>query len=150
MPLAATICIKRCYEAYMYDNPWMHSTTTGGNPLACAAGIAGIKVLLEENLADQAAERGKYMMEKIKPLSDKYSSVLADIRGKGLLLALLFTDDEKGYKVVTEMFNRGVLLSGTESNARAIRLEPPLNMSYENIDKGLAILEASLAAVAAK
>ena len=134
----------------MYDNPWMHSTTTGGNPLACAAGIAGMNVMLEEDLSGQAAEKGAYLMEKLAVLQEKYKDIMVEIRGKGLLIVMVFCDDEKGYQVVTEMFGRGVLLSGTETNARCIRIEPPLTITYEHIDAGLAALEESLAAVAAK
>lgn len=147
MPLSATVCTERCYKSYMFDNPWMHSTTTGGNPLACAAGIAGINVMLDEDLAGQAAEKGEYFMKKLAVLQEKYSDILVDVRGKGLLIVMEFCDDEKGYQVVTEMFGRGVLLSGTETNAHAIRIEPPLTISYEHIDEGLAKLDESLAAV---
>jgi putrescine aminotransferase len=150
MPLSATVSIKRCYEKYMYDNPWMHSTTTGGNPLACAAGIAAMNVMLEEDLAGQAAEKGDYFMKKLNELQKKYSKILTTIRGKGLLIVMEFCDDEKGYQVVSEMFSRGVLLSGTETNAHAIRIEPPLNISYENIDEGLKKLDESLSVVAAR
>lgn len=150
MPLSATVCTERCYEPYMFGNPWMHSTTTGGNPLACAAGIAGLNVMLEEDLAGQSAEKGEYFMEKLAVLQKKYSDIMVEVRGKGLLIVMEFCDDEKGYQVVTEMFGRGVLLSGTETNAHAIRIEPPLTISYENIDKGLAILDESLAVVAAR
>lgn len=150
MPLSATVCTKRCYEAYMFDNPWMHSTTTGGNPLACAAGIAALNVLLDEKLDKQAAEKGEYFMKKLNALKTKYNNILTDIRGKGLLIVMVFCDDEKGYQVVSEMFSRGVLLSGTETNAQAIRIEPPLNVSYEYIDKGLDALDASLKSVANK
>lgn len=150
MPLSACVCTERCYEKFMYDNPWMHSTTTGGNPLACAAGIAGMNVMLEEDLSGQAAEKGAYLMEKLAVLQEKYKDIMVEIRGKGLLIVMVFCDDEKGYQVVTEMFGRGVLLSGTETNARCIRIEPPLTITYEHIDAGLAALEESLAAVAAK
>lgn len=150
MPLSAAVCTKRCYEAYMYDNPWMHSTTTGGNPLACAAGIAAINVLLEEKLDEQAAEKGEYLLEKLEALRKKHSNILTEIRGKGLLIVMVFCDDEKGYQVVSEMFSRGVLLSGTETNARAIRIEPALNVSKENLDRGLQALDESLTVVGSK
>ncbi len=127
LSVSATVCTKRCFEG-MFENPWLHSTTTGGNPVACAAGIAGINVLLEEDLAGQAARKGEYMMEKLQKIQKKYSDILVEVRGKGLLMCMIFCDDEKGYQVVTQMFNKGVLISGTESNARAIRIEPPLTI----------------------
>jgi putrescine aminotransferase len=134
----------------MYDNPWMHSTTTGGNPLACAAGIAAMNVMLEEDLPRQSAEKGEYFMKKLAVIQKKYSKILKTVRGKGLLIVMEFCDDEKGYQVVSEMFARGVLLSGTETNAHAIRIEPPLTISYEHIEAGLKALEESLSVVEAK
>ncbi len=150
MPLSATVCTKRCYEGYMYGNPWMHSTTTGGNPLACAAGIAALNVMLGEDLSKQSEEKGKYILEVLNVLQKKHSKILTGIRGKGLLIVMEFCDDEKGYQVVSEMFSRGVLLSGTETNAHAIRIEPPLTISYEHIDMGMKVLDEALSVVEAK
>ena len=108
-----------------------------GNPLACAAGIAAINVLLEEDLAQQAAEKGKYLMERLGSLQAAYPDVIKLVRGKGLLIGMEFTDRFIGYRVAAGLFKRGVLVAGTLLSARTIRIEPALNISYTLLDEML-------------
>ena len=137
----STAEIWKCME----PNPFMHTTTTGGNPLACAAALAQVTVLIEEDLAGQAAEKGEYIMSKFKVLKEKYPHILSDFRGKGLLLAMVFPTDEIGYKVASGLFSRKVLTAGTLINARSIRIEPALNVPYAIIDEMLKRVEDTLA-----
>ena len=127
--------------ACMEPNPFMHSTTTGGNPIACAASLAYISVLLEEDLAGQAKEKGDYILGKLASLQAKYPGILTEVRGKGLLIGMEFPTDEMGWKVASGMFTRRVLTAGTFINAKTIRIEPALNISYELIDEMLRRLE---------
>ncbi len=122
-------------------NPFMHTTTTGGNPVACAAALAQISVLLEEDLAGQAAEKGAYIKQKLGEIHKKHPYVLTDVTGKGLLLGMVFNDDEVGFKVVSGLFKRGILVAGTLNNSQVVRVEPALNIPYPLIDKFLAELE---------
>ncbi|MZI95525.1 putrescine aminotransferase [Vibrio sp. CAIM 722] len=122
-------------------NPFMHTTTTGGNPIACAAALAQISVLLEEDLAGQAKEKGAYIQSKLAEIQKQYPDVLSDVTGKGLLLGMVFTDDETGFEVVSGLFKRGILISGTLNNSRVVRIEPALNIPYELIDKFLVELK---------
>ncbi|WP_394243036.1 putrescine aminotransferase [Vibrio astriarenae] len=122
-------------------NPFMHTTTTGGNPVACAAALAQISVLLEENLAGQAAEKGEYIKSKLSVIKEKHPGVLTDVTGRGLLLGMVFADDEVGFKVVSNLFKRGILIAGTLNNSQVVRIEPALNISYDLIDKFLVELE---------
>ena len=134
--------------ACMEPNPFMHSTTTGGNPIACAAALAYISVLLEEDLATQAREKGDYIMERLAGLKSKYPAVLAEVRGKGLLIGMDFTTDEMGWQVASGMFSRRVLTAGTFNNAKTIRIEPALNISYQLIDEMLARMDAVFSSIA--
>ena len=133
----STAKIWECLE----PNPFMHTTTTGGNPVACAAALAHITVMLEEDLPGQAAEKGEYIKDKVSALQKKYPYILNGIRGRGLLLGMEFPDDEIGFKVASGLFSRGVLTAGTLTNARTIRIEPALNIPYELIDEMLKGLE---------
>ncbi len=137
----STARIWKCME----PNPFMHTTTTGGNPLACAAALAQITVLLEEDLAGQAAAKGKYITGKMLNLKDKYPHILQEFRGRGLLLAMIFPSDEIGYKVASGLFSRNVLTAGTLNNARSIRIEPALTVSYDILDEMLRRLEDTFA-----
>ena len=136
MPLSAFMSTPKIWKV-LEDNPFLHSSTFGGNPLACAAGIAAINVLLEEDLAQQAAEKGKYLMKRLGSLQALYPDVLKQVRGKGLLIGLEFTDRFIGYRVAAALFKRGVLVAGTLLSARTIRIEPALNISYELLDEML-------------
>jgi putrescine aminotransferase len=119
----------------------MHSTTTGGNPIACAASLAYIGVMLDEDLPGQAKAKGAYILNKLKALKAQHPDVIADVRGKGLLIGIDFTTDELGWEFASNMFSRRVLTAGTFNNARTIRIEPALNISQELIDRMLVILE---------
>ncbi len=131
----------------MVPNPFMHSTTTGGNPVACAAALAYINVMLEEDLPRQAKEKGDHILAKLGELQAKYPGILADVRGKGLLIGMEFPSDEMGWKVASGMFSRRVLTAGTFINAKTIRIEPALNISYELIDEMLTRLEDVFSAI---
>ncbi len=146
MPIGAFMASKRIWETFI-DDPFFHTTTTGGNPLACAAAIATIGVVLEEDLPRQAAEKGDYFMEQLQPLAARYDSIYDKITGKGLLIGQHFHDAEVGYKVASGLFHRGVLISGTLTNAQTIRIEPPLVIGYDEIDEVMNRLEDTLKAV---
>jgi putrescine aminotransferase len=137
----STAKIWKCLE----PNPFMHTTTTGGNPLACAAALAQITVLIEEDLAGQASQKGEYIISKFKVLQEKYPHILSEFRGRGLLLAMVFPTDEIGYKVAAGLFSRKVLTAGTLTNAKSIRIEPALTVSYEIIDEMLSRVEDTFA-----
>jgi putrescine aminotransferase len=146
MPIGACVGTPRTWEKYI-ENPFLHTTTFGGNPLACAAAIATIHVLLEEDLPRQAGEKGEYLLPRLNALARKYPRLMAGARGRGLMLGMEFTSHELGYAVAKSLFSRNILISGTYINARVLRVEPPLVMSYPQLDRFLAALEDSLSEV---
>jgi putrescine aminotransferase len=146
MPIGAVVGTQKTWQKYI-DNPFLHTTTFGGNPLACAAAIATIHVLLEEDLPRQATEKGEYLLKHMNALAAKYPKVMKLARGRGLMLGMEFTDNDLGYKVASELFSRQILISGTYINARVLRVEPALTIGYQQLDTFLAALEDSLKAV---
>jgi putrescine aminotransferase len=125
----------------MTPNPFMHTTTTGGNPIACAAALAGIEVMFEEDTPRLAREKGDRLTGILEGFKAKYPSVLKDVRGKGLLIGLSFADGDVGYKAAAGLFQRRVLTSGTLNNAKAIRIEPALNTPDPILDEMMNRLE---------
>jgi putrescine aminotransferase len=127
MPLSAFISTPQIWEV-LIPNPIIHSTTFGGNPIACVAGIAAITVTLEEDLPGQAARKGEFLLRELRTLQQKYPQVLSDVHGKGLLIGMEFPTDPVGFKCAAGLFKRGVLVAGTYSKARTIRIEPALGI----------------------
>lgn len=143
MPVGAFMSTPKIWSV-MNSNPFIHTSTTGGNPLACAAAIAAINVTLEEKLPEQAAEKGAYFMCQLKEIAARNEDIYTNITGKGLLIGQHFVNDELGYAVASGLFKRGVLLSGTLNNSRVIRVEPPLVITREEVDMVLNRLEDTL------
>lgn len=146
MPVGAIIGPPLVWK-HLEANPFLHTSTFGGNPLACAALIASVHVILRDRVWEGARAKGDRILSDLADLKAKYPSVLMDSRGRGLLLSMIFPDDATGYQVAAELFKRGVLVSGTQVNARTVRIEPALTIDDSLIDELLLRLDASLAAV---
>ena len=140
MPLSAFISKPKIWQV-LEKNPFIHTSTFGGNPLACAAGIAAINVTLEEDLPGQACRKGKYLLGELIALQVRYDRLIKQARGRGLLLGLEFPNTEIGYKVVSGLFRRNVLVAGTLTNSRVVRFEPALNIDDSLLDVILDRLE---------
>jgi putrescine aminotransferase len=147
MPLSAFIAPERIWEV-MIPNPIIHSTTFGGNPLACAAGLAAMEVTLAEDLPGQAAKSGAYLMEGMRALGRKYPHVVTEVRGKGLLIGLEFQSQEIGWNVAAGLFKRGVLVAGTYARAKTLRFEPALGIERRLLDEVLSRLEDTVKSAA--
>ena len=147
MPLSAFIANPTVWEV-MIPNPIIHSTTFGGNPLACAAGLAAIQVTLAEDLPGQAAAKGEFLLRELACLQAKYPQVLTEAHGKGLLIGMEFPVQEIGWQVAAGLFKRGVLVAGTYSKAQVIRIEPALGIPMELLQEMLNRLEDTFREVA--
>lgn len=144
MPLSAFMSNNTIWKV-LEENPFIHTSTFGGNPLACVAGIATINVLLTEDLPRQAAEKGDYFMKGLRDIQLRYPDHFTDVHGMGLLIGMDFVTPELGYKVSAGLFSRGVLVAGTLLGIRTIRIEPALTIGYDLIDKVLDRLGDTLA-----
>jgi putrescine aminotransferase len=147
MPVSAFCSTEEIWQVMMYPNPFIHTTTTGGGALACSAAIAAINVTLRDRLWEQAAAKGAYLIPKLNALAAQYAQIYHSVTGKGLLIGQHFNDAEVGYKVAAGLFKRGVLVAGTLTSAHTVRLEPPLVITYEQIDKVLDRLADTLAEI---
>ncbi|MGB8965239.1 MAG: putrescine aminotransferase [Candidatus Cybelea sp.] len=141
---AGAVVGRREIFARLFDNPFLHTSTFGGNPLACAAALATINVLIEERLPERAAIVGQRMLDGIRKAVAGHEDLVVGVRGKGLLIALEFYDHATGYELAKRMLDRGVLVSGTLVNARVIRVEPPLTITEKEADYVCQALSESL------
>jgi acetylornithine aminotransferase/acetylornithine/N-succinyldiaminopimelate aminotransferase len=120
-----------------------HGSTFGGSPLACAAGYATLKFILENDIAGNASRVGEYLASGLRKLGQRFTFV-SDVRGRGLLAAMEFNCDI-AESVVNACLERGLLVNKLKPNA--LRFMPPLIIGNSEVDEALAILETVLASV---
>ena len=123
--------------------PGDHGSTFGGNPLTCAAAYASSRYIIENDVSGNAQAMGDYLRDALERLRSRFDFI-ADVRGKGLLMAMEFADDTSG-KVVTQCNEEGLLLNAVKPNT--IRFMPPLNITPEEVDSAMGRLESALKVV---
>jgi len=121
-PMGATLCSEK-----INISPGKHGTTFGGNPLACAASLATIDVILDDNLVQGAEEKGKYFVDRFLKYDLK---PVREVRQIGLMIGIELK--ERAQKHINELQNNGVLV--IPAGPTVIRLLPPLVITYEEID----------------
>lgn len=128
-------------EIMLTIKPGEHGSTYGGNPLACRVAIAALEVLKEENMSEQAAEKGAYFREQLAALRSPYVKI---IRGKGLLNAIVIehSDPDAAWKLCLELKELGMLAKPTHGDK--IRLAPPLVITKDQIDQCVEMIGKAL------
>ena len=131
-------------------HPGEHGTTFGGNAVACAAAVAVIETLRAERLPERAASLGKRVMDRAREWQASHPR-LADVRGRGLMIGLEMMRDgrpDPAYtrRVQSEALRRELLLLTCGVHENVIRVIPPLTIPEDELEQGLQVLEASLAA----
>src|SRR5258708_13094178 len=133
MPLSAFMSTPEIWKV-LEPNPFIHSSTFGGNPLACAAGIAAVNVTLEEDLPGQAAATGEYFLTELRRIQRRFADHLVEVRGLRLLIGIQFVASTFGYAVAAGLFKRGLLGAGDLPTAKTLRIEPPLHIPRSLVD----------------
>jgi len=116
--------------------PGKHASTFGGNALVCAAGVAVIEAIEEENLLENAVEMGRYAKEKLEQLKQKHS-IIDHVRSVGLMIGLQLTGP--GSKIVDKCLEKGLRINCTQ--ATVLRFMPPMIVSKSQIDEAVDILD---------
>jgi len=133
--------------------PGMHGTTFGGHPICAAAALAVLDAYKEDNILDNVNKQGAYLKERLNELKAQYP-VIGDVRGLGLMVALEFINPadrspnaDAFNKVRQYCFDNKMLILGCGVYGNGFRLATPLNVTKEELDKGLAILNDALKAL---
>ena len=113
-----------------------HSTTYGGNPLACAAAAATIDVLEQENLTERARAEGQYFISKLKDLQDQHR-IMREVRGRGLMIGVEARFEVLG--LILGSLKKGVLL--LDAGRNVLRFLPPLVITRQHIDRTIEVLD---------
>ena len=120
--------------------PGSHGTTFGGSPLACSAAHAVLDVLENEDLISATKQKGENLHKKLSEFISKYPDLVSEVRGRGLMLALAFKNDPA--QLVKKLREAGLLVVG--AGGHAIRFLPPLNVSDDEIEQAVSIVDNAL------
>jgi len=148
MPLAAFVARPMIWEIFE-ENPYLHTTTFGGNPLACAAGLAALDEVERLDLCSRATERGAQLLDGLREIAVAHADMIADVRGRGLLVGMEFVDPDLAGLVIAGLSNRNIIAAYGLNNPSVIRFEPPLIISAEQVDEVLEAVAASVGDTAA-
>jgi acetylornithine aminotransferase/acetylornithine/N-succinyldiaminopimelate aminotransferase len=136
-PIGA-LCAKE-HVASAFE-PGDHGSTFGGNPLACAAGLAAMDIIINENLVENSEKMGVYFIEKLMELAGKHT-IIEEVRGKGLMIGVQF-DSDIAVEIKNKCFEKGYLVGTVGKNI--LRFLPPLIVTKEDIDGIIDILDGIL------
>lgn len=143
MPIGAFIARPPIWEIFR-ENPLVHSSTFGGNPLACAAALAALEVIEEEDLTEKAARRGGQLEEGIRQVAAQYGQMIVEVRAQGLLVGVEFTDSDIGGLVIAALAQRNILTGFALNEPKVIKFEPPATITAPQIDQVIAALHEAL------
>jgi len=133
VPLSAFLAKEHC----AVFTPGDHGSTYGGEPLTTRVGYEVMKHIIENDLPAEAARKGEIVERRLRSLADR-SPIVSEVRGMGLMWAVQFTSDI-GEEMTKEALRNGLLVNNVRPNA--VRIVPPLTVSDEELEQGLAILE---------
>ena len=152
-PLSAVVSTEELTKAKPFSYPSGSSSSYGGNPLASAAGLAALEIIVEEDLAANSERVGAAMLGRLRAMQEKHR-IIGDVRGKGLLLGLELVKDRRTKELVSKDFTKALFQECLRRGLVAmvytpvIRLNPPLNIPEETALEGLEIFDEALGAVA--
>ena len=150
VPIGAYIARAPVWNAAYAKAPLMHTSTFGGNELACAAALAALDVLIEDDLAGNARERGAELAAGARTIAARYPQAIAAVRGAGLLVGVELTNEGYAGTIIPELLKRGVTAAWTLNAQHVIRLEPPLIVSAAQIASALEAFAAAVSVAVAR
>lgn len=139
VPIGAMLAAPR---ADIFE-PGDHGTTFGGNPIACAAGVATVQTILGQHLLEHATELGEYLGGKIDDLAKKHD-IITSTRGIGLMRAFELAAP-RAQEIMDRAMERGLLI--TNAGPSTIRMVPPLILQRADVDEAMATLDEALSAL---
>ena len=144
LPIGAMVTTSDIAAAFV---PGTHASTFGGNPVASAAGVTTMKIMLEDGFLEDVLEKGVYFRELVAGLAEKFPTLLSGSRGMGLIVAGVLTEQgiAQGTTIVNAMFERGYLMNFA-GNA-VLRFVPPLIVTKGEIDEFVAVLAEVLSTI---
>ncbi len=145
MPIGATVSNQRVWDGTFMHNPYIHTSTFGGNQLACVAGLAALDVIEDEGLAEKAQARGEQLMAGLRQVQAQHPDVIKDVRGRGLMVGVEFAVKDMAELSINLLAGNGIIAAYTLNNPNVIRMEPPLIITSAQIDHAISAFSTSVA-----
>ncbi|MEW6281396.1 MAG: aminotransferase class III-fold pyridoxal phosphate-dependent enzyme, partial [Candidatus Eremiobacterota bacterium] len=139
MPMGAILGTPAVWQG-LKGRPLMHTSTFGGNPLACAAALATLQVLTRDRLDLRARQQGSRLQEGLTGVAREFPRLVHQVRGLGLMLGVELTEERFGGSLILEMARQGVVAVYTLNQPRVIRFEPPLTVGDPEIDQAVSAM----------
>jgi len=155
IPISAVVTSADVEEAAI-EAGFFHITSHVSDPLPSAVALAVLDIIQEENLTEAAKAKGEYLKSRLMSLAGEYE-IIGDVRGRGLLIGVEFVRDritkepaeEMGARITEECMKRGLSVNIVRfpGSASVWRMAPPLTVTQDELDRGLAIIEESMRSV---
>ncbi|MCI0693093.1 aspartate aminotransferase family protein [candidate division KSB1 bacterium] len=143
LPLGAFIGRRGIMQTLSENPPLAHVTTFGGHPLSCAAGLAALEVLLQENLITRSAELGEFFLRELRALAQAKPKI-REVRGLGCFFAIEFQMPEATQQFVQRCREQGLIIGWTLHHSTIVRAAPPLCMADEQAEEALQIIKRAI------
>lgn len=145
VPVAAMIATAEAYEPFNRD-PFLHTSTFAGSPLATAAAAATVRVLAEEDLVGRAASLGARILTELRTVATRHCpDLVTEVRGEGLLIGLEMAEPVLAGELLLDLLDQGLLANHSLNADTVIRLTPPAVMTDRDTDRLLSTLDTALA-----
>lgn len=130
------------------ENPYVHTSTFGGNPLACRAAIAAVELMEELNIPELCAIRGAQLLEGITEVAEEFGNVISGVRGRGLLVGVEFAESDIASLVISGLVAERILTAFTLNQPKVVRLEPPALITEAEVERVVGAFRTAAAATA--
>lgn len=147
MPIGAIMGTPAIWEKVFSEHPYIHTSTFGGNEAACAAANAALPMLSDPELLSEVVRKGDKLKSGLEAIAQKYPACVESVRGRGLMIGVEFADPDFQVLTIGKLVELGVIVAYTLNNTKVMRIQPPLVITDEQIDKVLAAFDEAVASV---
>jgi len=139
MPLGAFIASTEIMQCLAHDPALGHISTFGGHPVSCAAALANLEVIIDENLVSGVHNKSELFINQLEGLPG-----IQEIRSAGLMIAVQFKDEQTNFKVIDKILGQGIISDWFLFNTSAMRIAPPLTISHQEIQLAAGIIRKAI------
>ncbi|MFX1549231.1 MAG: aspartate aminotransferase family protein [Promethearchaeota archaeon] len=132
----STCSYKPFIEKVVYkDDPFIHISTTGGSDIGCAIGLEMLKIQSDQKFLDNVKEMGKYFQKGLEEIKNKFSALIKEVRGRGLMCGVEFYNETDSQLAMLSIIKEGVLLDYCNNKKDTLKILPPLIVKKHELDE---------------